>query len=101
MTRNSRFSKLPGIAFATLAVTGATIAITLGESRYEHVNTTKTADELNQMYGVTPAQARAMLAGVLVGWRTRLANPELYGPYGELLDECVTDSTEWYSRTLS
>jgi ribosomal protein L5 len=82
-------SKLPGMAFATLAVTGVVIAITLGESRYERVNTTKTADELNQMYGVTPAQARAMLAGVLVGWRTRLANPELYGPYGELLDEPV------------
>ena len=101
MTRNSQLSKLPGMAFATLAATGATIAITLGESRYERVNTTKTADELNQMYGVTPAQARAMLAGVLVGWRTNLANPELYGPYGELLDEPPTGFANPYSLGLS
>jgi hypothetical protein len=87
MTSHNNLSKLPGIAFATLAVTGAIIAITLGESQYEPVNTTQTADELNHQHGVTPAQARAMLAGVLVGWRTRLANPELYGPYGELLEE--------------
>lgn len=87
MTREPGMSRLPGIAFATLAATGATIAITLGATRYEHVDTDKTADELNRLYGVTPAQARAMLAGVLLGWRTKLANPELYGPYGELLDE--------------
>jgi len=97
MASNHRFSMLPGIAFATLAVTGATIAITLGDSHYERVNTTQTADELNQMYGVTPAQARAMLAGVLVGWRTRLANPELYGSYGELLEKPVANSTNSYS----
>jgi hypothetical protein len=42
-----------------------------------------------------------MLAGVLIGWRTRLANPELYGPYGELLDEPVTASTYSYSHGLS
>jgi hypothetical protein len=89
MTNNPGLSKLPGIAFAKLAVTGAIIAITLGESRYESVNTTQTADDLNHLHGVTPAQARAMLAGVLVGWRTRLANPELYGPYGELLEEPI------------
>jgi len=101
MTSNSGLSELPGVAFAKLAVTGVIIAITLGESHYERVHTTKTADELNHMYGVTPAQARAMLAGVLLGWRTRLANPELYGPYGELLDKPITDSTNSYSRGLS
>jgi len=86
MNRDTALSKLPGIAFATLAATGATIAIPLGESRFYQVDTTKTADELNRMYGVTPAQARAMLAGILLGWRTHLANPELYGPRGELLE---------------
>ena len=101
MANNQELSKLPGTAFATLAVTGATIAITLGASHYERVNTTKTADELNYLNGVTPAQARAMLAGVLLGWRTRLANPELYGPYGELLDKPSTDSADWYSHDLS
>jgi len=97
MTSNPGMSRLPGIAFATLAATGATIAITLGASRYERVNTDKTADELNRLYGVTPAQARAMLAGVLLGWRTNLANPELYGPYGELLDEPPSGFTDSYS----
>ena len=87
MNRKPELSKLPGIAFARLAVSGAIIAITPGKSHYECVNTSKTADELNDLYGVTPAQARAMLAGVLVGWCTSLANPELYGSYGELLDE--------------
>ena len=101
MTSTPGMSKLPGIAFATLMATGATIAITLGESRYERVTTTKTADELNRMYGVTPAQARAMLAGVLCGWRTNLANPDLYGPYGELLDEPNTESAGSYAYALS
>lgn len=99
MDWNPWLSKLPAMAFATLASTGATIAITLGESRFEFVNTTKTADELNQMYGVTPAQARAMLAGVLVGWRTRLANPELYGPYGELLEQPITGFTDSHQHS--
>jgi len=98
MTNNPGLSKLPGIAFARLAVTGATVAITLGASNYERVDTTKTADELNRMYGVTPAQARAMLAGVLVGWRTRLANPDLYGPYGELLEAPAIEFPDSHDR---
>ena len=85
MTRNSALSKLPGIAFAT-AATGTTIAIFLGEPRYQRIETTKTAEELNRLYGVTPAQARAMLAGLLLGWRSTLANPDLYGANGELMD---------------
>lgn len=87
-------SKLPGIAFATLAATGMTVAITLGASRYDRVATTKTADELNQLYGVSPAQARAMLAGVLLGWRSSLANPDLYGPNGELLEDLETSAAD-------
>ena len=87
LKRTSTPSKLPGIAFATLAVNKATIAITRGESQYYRVDTTKTADELNQLYGVTPAQARAMLSGILLGWRSSLANPDLYGERGELLED--------------
>lgn len=87
MTGNATMSKLPSLAFATLAVNGATVAITRGAARYDRLDTHQSADELNQMHGVTPAQARAMLAGVLCGWRTNLANPDLYGPYGELLEE--------------
>ena len=92
MSGNFWFSRLPNIAFATLAATGTTIAITRGVPHYARVHTGKTADELNQMYGVTRGQARAMLAGVLCGWRANLANPDLYGDYGELLDEPETAS---------
>jgi hypothetical protein len=87
MKRETKLSKLPGIAFATLAPTGTTVAITLGASRYYRVNTTKSADELNRMYGVTPAEARAMLAGVMLGWRTHLADPALYDAEGRLVDD--------------
>lgn len=79
-------SKLPGIAFAHLAAKKATVAITRGEPQFYRVDTTKSADELNRLYGVTPAQARAMLCGAMLGWRSSLANPDLYGERGELLE---------------
>ena len=77
-TACSIFSRLPGIAFATIAITGETIAICRGEPSYYRVETTKTAEELNTMYGVSPAQARAMLAGTIRGWHTLPASPERY-----------------------
>ena len=61
----------PGIAFATLPTTGETIAIQYNEQIHYRVNTTKTAEELNTMYGVTPAQAQAVLERVLAGQGTR------------------------------
>lgn len=81
----SVLSKLPGIAFATLAVSGETIAICRGEQSHYRVQTTKTAGELNSMYGVSPAQAQAMLAGSMLGWHTPLADPERYDDEGNLL----------------
>ncbi len=66
----------PGIAFATLPTTGETIAIRYGERIYYPVGTTKTAEELNAMYGVTPAQARAILASVLAGWEAKPVETE-------------------------
>jgi hypothetical protein len=57
--------RLPGIAFATLPITGETIAIRHGERLYYRVNSSKTADELNAIYGVTPDQAKALLASVM------------------------------------
>ena len=60
----------PGIAFATLPKTGETIAIRYGERIYYRVDSVKTADELNAMYGVTPRQAQAILASALAGWKT-------------------------------
>jgi len=80
----SVLSKLPGIAFATLAISGETIAICRGEQSHYRVQTTKTAEELNSMYGVSPAQARAMLAGSMLGWHTPLADPERYDADGKL-----------------
>jgi hypothetical protein len=60
----STLSMLPGIAFATLPATGETVAICRGAPGYYRVETTKTADELNAMYGVSEAQAQALLASV-------------------------------------
>jgi hypothetical protein len=60
----------PGIAFATLPKTGETVAIRYGERIYYRVDSAKTADELNAIYGVTPRQAKAILASALAGWET-------------------------------
>jgi len=79
------FSSLPGVAFATLAFSGETIAIRPGAQSYYRVETNKTADELNSMYGVSRAQARAMLAGTICGWHTLLADPERYDANGQLV----------------
>ena len=90
----SVLSKLPGIAFATLAVSGETIAICRGEQSHYRVQTTKTAEELNSMYGVSPAQARAMLAGSMLGWHTPLADPERYDSDGTLISWRVARAPE-------
>jgi hypothetical protein len=84
-TTRSILSSLPGIAFATLVITGETIAICRGESSYYRVETTKTAAELNTMYGVSPTQARAMLAGTIRGWHTLPADSGRYDADGNLL----------------
>lgn len=73
-------SELPGIAFATLPTTGETIAIRHGERIYYRVGSSKTAEELNAIYGVSKAQANAMLACVLAGWETPTAEPKNYKP---------------------
>ncbi len=69
-------ARLPGIAFATLPTTGETIAIRCGERIYYRVNSNKTADELNAIYGVSPDQARALLTSVLSGWDNTSNEPE-------------------------
>lgn len=66
----------PGIAFATLPDTGETIAIQFGERIYYRVKTSKTADELNAMYGVNPADAKAILERVLSELEPPSANQE-------------------------
>jgi len=66
----------PASAFATLPTTGETIAIQYGQRIHYRVNTTKSAEELNTMYGVTPAQAQAVLDRVLAEQETPPPNLE-------------------------
>jgi hypothetical protein len=70
----------PGIAFATLPKTGETIAIRYGERIYYRVDSPKTADELNAIYGVTQAQANALLASVISTWEMPQAGRDSHGP---------------------
>jgi len=71
---------IPGIAFATLPDTGETIAIRYSERICYRVGTTKTAEELNVIYGVSPDQAKTMLTSMLAGWKTPPANEEHHNP---------------------
>jgi len=73
-------SEFPAIAFATLPATGETIAIQYGQRIHYRVNTTKSAHELNAMYGVTPAQAQAVLERVLAEQETAPASQESHDP---------------------
>jgi len=93
-TVRSIFSSLPGIAFATIAITGETIAICRGEPSYYRVETSKTAEELNTMYGVSPTQARAMLAGTIRGWHTLQADPEQRDAAGSRTDRPIGDKSD-------
>lgn len=84
-TSHSILFNLPGVAFARHATSGRTVAIFRGESSHYGVVTTKTAEELNTIYGVSPAQAVAMLAGTVHGWHARQADPEQYDTAGNPL----------------
>lgn len=77
---HSNDSGFPGIAFATLPSTGETVAIRYGERIYYRVETSKTAEELNAIYGVTEAQAKMILASVMSGWTTPPANQISHDP---------------------
>jgi hypothetical protein len=70
----------PGIAFATLPDTGETIAIRYGERLYYRVDSAKSADELNAIYGVTEAQAKTLLASVMSSWQTPPLAQDSRGP---------------------
>jgi hypothetical protein len=70
----------PGIGFATLPNTGETIAIRYGERLFYPVNSAKSADELNAIYGVTETQAKSLLASVMASWETPPVNQAGPGP---------------------
>lgn len=71
-------TRLPPVAFAAHPTTGATVMIRRGERGYFLLATRLTADELNQVFGVTAAQSMAMLAGSLFGWECPGADPATY-----------------------
>lgn len=72
----SSASHLPAMGFATLPSTGETIAIRRGTRLYYRINSNKTAEELNAIYGVTPDQAKALLASVMSDWENIANKPE-------------------------
>lgn len=74
---------LPPIAYvdnkAKIYVGGApVIAVKRGEPGYHPIHTKLTADELNALEGVTPAQREAMLCGSMFGWHLKGADPEFH-----------------------
>jgi hypothetical protein len=76
-------SSLPAIAFAVWPATGETVAILRGHRETYRIGSSKPAEELNQLYGVTRAQQRAMLAGVMRGWKNPFPDAENSAPDGE------------------
>lgn len=63
------------------------VAVKRGESGYYPIHSRLTAAELNQISGVTPAQAQAMLSGSMFGWHVPLANPNIYDAQGTLVSD--------------
>lgn len=79
------FDGLPEVSFSTLATTGETIKITKGESGYHRLpDAYQTAEQLNEYFDITPAQAEAMRIGSMFGWEVPGANPERYDENGKL-----------------
>ena len=79
---------LPTFCYGYLPTEGKLIRIDFAESGYTPVRedeSNKTAKELNEKMGVTPAQAEAMLAGSMFGWNVPAANPKNYDKDGKLL----------------
>lgn len=82
------FEGLPPISFSTLPTTGETIKITRGESGYGALpDAYMTADELNEYFDITKAQAAAMKIGSMFGWEVPGADPKRYDETGMLIRE--------------
>ena len=77
---------LPELCFSTLASSGQLICIRRGESGYypsqwdtgDKERNVELADELNERFGVTPAQRQAMEIGSMAGWDVPGADPANY-----------------------
>lgn len=79
--------KLPEFAYHRDPATNRVVRIKRGEEGYYTFYTDKTAEELNRIAGVTPAQAMAMVSGSMFGWHTKAANPDTYNINGNLKKE--------------
>lgn len=86
-------SSLPDKCFSFLEDTGEIIILKKGESGYEPTGQwakggqtpQEGADALNEMQGITKAQAAAMRAGAFSGWASPTADPKNYNEQGELI----------------
>ena len=79
--------KLPEFAYHRDTTTNRVVRLKRGEEGFYTFYTDKTAEELNRIAGVTPAQAGAMLAGSMFGWHTKAANPDNYDANGQFKKE--------------
>ena len=78
-------SKLPERAYSTSLVTGELIRIerdVLGYYPEPEYNKFATADMLNDVLGVSKAEAEAMYVGSMFGWDVPGANPDMYDENG-------------------
>jgi len=75
---------LPPRCYAQHPSTGKVIGIERGKRGYYPVETRVTADQLNAVLNVTPAQREAMLAGSAFGWHVPAADPARYDARGIL-----------------
>lgn len=75
--------ELPPIAYADnrdnrFGCAAPVIALQRGEPGYHPIHSRLTADELNALEGVTPAQREAMLTGSMFGWHLKGADPKFH-----------------------
>ncbi len=90
-TAKENLLKLPEWCFGVLLVDNSLITIKAGEMGYYKPNVTpdriistegksvdEIADALNEEYGVTKAQRKAMEYGSQFGWEVGFANPEVW-----------------------
>ena len=78
---------LPLVAFAVDPETGGCVMIRRGDNTLYGTGCRRpeSAALNNQLRGVSPAQAAAMLGGVLYGWDAPRADPALYDEDGEYI----------------
>lgn len=76
--RHQRRRGLPPVAFAAHPISGEPIMICRRTNGYYVVSTHLAVDELNRAFGVSEAEARAILSGSMFGWDLPGADPAFY-----------------------